>query len=119
MYLFYICFMNTKNNPYKGCLEALVIQLIDQNGAMYGYEITQKAKELTAGNLKITEGTLYPLLHKLEEDGVLTSYFEQVGSRPRKYYKIAEKGGPKVKASKQELTDFIQHLQAFLNPKLA
>lgn len=111
--------MNTKNNPYKGCLEALVIQLINQQGPMYGYEITQKAKELTAGNLKITEGTLYPLLHKLEDDGVLVSYFEQVGNRPRKYYNIAETGGKRVKDTQHELSEFIQHIQAFLHPKLA
>jgi PadR family transcriptional regulator PadR len=110
--------MSKNNNPYKGCLEALVIQLIDQNGSMYGYEITQKAKELTAGKLKITEGTLYPLLHKLEDDGILISYFEEVGNRPRKYYKIANTGGDKVKETKDSLQEFIQHLQAFLQPKI-
>ncbi len=115
----YICRYMKKSSLYKGCLEPLIIQLIDREGPLYGYEITQKVKILTEKQLNITEGTLYPLLHKLEDEGVLEAYFEEVNNRPRKYYKIAAKGGPKVKAAKQELTDFIQHLQAFLNPKMA
>ena len=38
---------------------------------MYGYEITQKVKELTKNKIQITEGALYPLLHKLEAEGIV------------------------------------------------
>ena len=40
---------------------------------MYGYQLTQRAKELTEGELEMTEGALYPLLHKLESDGLIYS----------------------------------------------
>ncbi len=51
---------------YKGSLTTIVMKLLEENGRMYGYEITQKVKEITKGELKITEGALYPALHKLK-----------------------------------------------------
>jgi len=117
--MYYICTTMNKNNLYKGCLEALVLQLIANEGPLYGYEITQKAKLLSNNQMTITEGTLYPLLHKLEAEGVLESYVEDFNNRPRKYYKIAQNGDGKVQDNKAQLQEFIQNLQAFLNPKLA
>ena len=56
---------------YKGSLQTIILKLLGENDKMYGYEITQRVKELTKGELKITEGALYPALHKLEADGLL------------------------------------------------
>ncbi len=58
-----------KSSLYKGLLEPIVMQLLKENGRMYGFEITQKVKEITRNQLKITEGALYPLLHRLEANG--------------------------------------------------
>ena len=69
---------------YKGSLTTIVMKLLEENGRMYGYEITQKVKEITQGELKITEGALYPALHKLEADGVLEVEVENVDNRLRK-----------------------------------
>jgi PadR family transcriptional regulator PadR len=55
----------------KGSLSTIVLKLLDDNGRMYGYEITQKVKELTSGDIHITEGALYPILHKLEAEEVV------------------------------------------------
>ena len=60
---------NTK--LYKGSLVTIILKLLQDNDKMYGYEITQKVKELTKGELNITEGALYPALHKLEAEGFL------------------------------------------------
>ena len=59
------------NKLYKGSLTTIILKLLDEGGKMYGYEITQKVKVITKGELKITEGALYPALHKLEADGML------------------------------------------------
>jgi len=56
---------------YRGSLSTIILKLLGDNGRMYGYEITQKVKALTAGELQITEGALYPALHKLEAAGHL------------------------------------------------
>ena len=76
----------------KGTLKTIVLKLLADNKKMYGYEITQKVKEITKGELKITEGALYPALHKLEAEGVLEVEIENVDNRLRKYYKLTEPG---------------------------
>ena len=50
---------------YKGSLSTIILKLLSKEDKMYGYEITQRVKELTKGELKITEGALYHALHKL------------------------------------------------------
>ena len=66
--------MSKKNNKlYKGTLQNIILKLLAQEVKMYGYQMTQRAKDLTKGELEMTEGALYPLLHKLEDDGLITS----------------------------------------------
>ena len=64
-----------------------IISLLDKE--QYGYEII---KNLSKVGLNIEEGTLYPLLRRLEKEGLLSSQWETSGSRPRKYYKTTEYG---------------------------
>ena len=52
----------------KGSLKTIVLKLLDENGRMYGYEITRKVEELTAGKIMLSYGALYPVLHKLESE---------------------------------------------------
>ena len=54
-----------KNALYKGTLQNIILKLLASEVKMYGYQLTQRAKELTKGELEMTEGALYPLLHKL------------------------------------------------------
>lgn len=123
MYLIvgYICvsqqYMN-KQSLYKGCLEPIVLQLLGRHDRMYGYEITVKVKELTQGALQITEGALYPLLHRLEGEGVLIAEMEHVGNRMRKYYRLTHEGQTSRKNALNELNDFIATLQLFNKPAL-
>lgn len=86
---------------------------------MYGYEITQKVKEMTSSDLIITEGALYPALHKLEGDGLLTVSIEKVGNRNRKYYQLTENGKTETVNRLNDLKDFIEQMQLILNTKLA
>ena len=119
----YICFSNNDNEMknsqlYKGSLNTIVMKLLEENGRMYGYEITQKVKEITKGELKITEGALYPALHKLEAEGVLEVEVENVDNRLRKYYKLTEKGTTETVNRLTELEDFIRNMQTLVQPKL-
>jgi len=114
----YICVMNN-SQLYKGSLSLIILKLLEENKRMYGYEITQKVKEQTNGELVINEGALYPSLHKLEAEGLLTVSIEHVGNRPRKYYALTEKGETETVSRLEELTDFVKHMQLLLNPKLS
>ncbi|WP_422005627.1 PadR family transcriptional regulator [Roseivirga pacifica] len=102
----------------KGSLATIVLRLLEENDRMYGYEITQKVKELTAGEFKITEGALYPTLHKLEAEGLLTTETQPVDGRVRKYYSLTKEGNAAARSKVTELEAFIISLQKVLNPKL-
>lgn len=101
----------------KGTLQPIILKLLENNGRMYGYEITQKVKELTQGKIEITEGALYPTLHKLEAEGVLSTEKEYIGKRVRKYYTLTKTGTSVVTQKVDELSDFMATLAMILNPK--
>lgn len=62
-------------------------------GESYGYEIIQRVHDLTGGHVHWTTGTLYPLLHSLESQGLLESFRRSVSAGPpRKYYRLTAKG---------------------------
>jgi DNA-binding PadR family transcriptional regulator len=104
---------------YKGSLNTIIMRLLEEQGRMYGYEITQKVKEITKGELNITEGALYPALHKLEAEGLLDVEVEKVDNRLRKYYKLTEKGTTETVNLLAELEEFIKNMQTIVNPKLS
>ncbi|MES2005641.1 MAG: PadR family transcriptional regulator [Bacteroidota bacterium] len=108
-----------KSTLYKGCLEPIVMRLLKDNDRMYGYQITRMVKEITKGELQITEGALYPLLHKLEEQGIVETEIENVGNRARKYYTLTKAGKKQTNAAMDELKTFIQSLNLIVNPKIA
>jgi PadR family transcriptional regulator PadR len=105
-------------NPLlKGTLQTIILKLLEDNTEMYGYEITQKVKEVTAGDIKLTEGSLYPALHKLEADGLLETFTQIVDNRARKYYRLTEQGGKEVSTKLSEAQVFIDQLQMLLSLK--
>ena len=112
----YICFMGNQK-LYKGSLATIILKLLNEHDKMYGYEITQKVKELTKGELKITEGALYPALHKLEAEGLLDVEVAKVDNRLRKYYKLTEQGTKETINKLTELESYIKTMQTLLNPK--
>ncbi len=117
--IMYICIVMSNSKLYKGSLNTIILKLLNENDKMYGYEITQKVKELTKGELKITEGALYPALHKLEAEGLLDVEVAKVDNRLRKYYKLTENGTKETANKLEELAEYIKTMQALVNPKLA
>jgi DNA-binding PadR family transcriptional regulator len=86
---------------------------------MYGYQMTQMVKEITKGELNITEGALYPLLHKLEEQGIVETETEMNGNRMRKYYSLTKAGKKQTSVAMEEMKAFMQSLEFIVNPKTA
>ncbi len=108
-----------QNNPlFKGSLTTIVLKLLSERDRMYGYEITKKVKELSGGELVLTEGALYPALHKLEAEGLLSVSVENIGNRPRKYYSLTKTGKKQVVNKLSDLQDFFLQMQTLLNLQL-
>ncbi len=105
------------NELLKGSLKTIVLKLLKENGRMYGYEITRKVEELTEGNVKLTYGALYPVLHKLEKEGVLITESENYNNRIRIYYSLTPKGDSVVAEKLRELGEYIESLQRIIEPK--
>ena len=100
----------------KGTLKTIVLKMLSDN-RMYGYEITQKVKELTLDKIQITEGALYPTLHALESEGLVTTDLEYIGKRVRKYYSLSPEGKSKTKEKISELSDFMNTMTFLLDIK--
>jgi DNA-binding PadR family transcriptional regulator len=103
----------------KGTLKTIILNLLSENGKMYGYEITQSIKELTKGEIQITEGSLYPALHGLVAEGLLVTESVNIGKRVRKYYKLTKQGKSETKKKLNEFAEFVFIMQGLLNLKPA
>ncbi|MCH2225473.1 MAG: PadR family transcriptional regulator [Crocinitomicaceae bacterium] len=99
----------------KGTLKTIVLNLLKENDRMYGYEITQKVKELTSNKIQITEGALYPTLHALEKHGDVITDKVYIGKRVRKYYILTDQGKKTVKERVNELADFMKTMRFLLD----
>ena len=98
--------MASDKSILSGNTTMLVLKLLE-NRDMYGYqiieELSQKSKEL----FQLKTGTLYPLLHGLENDGIVVSYDESADTgRIRKYYKITSKGKGLLAKKEQEWQEY-------------
>lgn len=82
----------------KGSSDVLVLSVL-RDEPLYGYEIAKRIKKESKDIFDMGEGTLYPILHKLEEGGLLNAFWEESTGRKRKYYGITQ-AGKKILASK-------------------
>ncbi len=102
----------------KGTLQTIILKVLKDHGRMYGYEITQRVKDLSSGRLMLTEGALYPTLHKLEAEGLLKTEIVTIGKRVRKYYSLTPKGTTTAGELVTAFTDFIGTMSRVLQVKL-
>ena len=84
------------------------MKLLADEGKMYGYEIAQRVRERSGNKILIKDGSLYPALQKMTEDGLLTFKEEIVGGRVRKYYFLTPQG-------KKKGVEFVSELQEFIS----
>lgn len=90
--------VNALNGKYetqmkKGLLDMLVLKLLEKQ-EKYGYQIISELRERSEGRFSLKEGTLYPVLYRLEEDHLIKSKWSEASGKrvPRKYYVITDQG---------------------------
>ncbi len=104
------------NELIKGTLRTIILSLLTANDRMYGYEITRHVKEATSGKIQLTEGALYPALHKLEAEGLVRTEVVAIGKRSRKYYMLSAEGKSEARERILEFNDFTTTIWRLIAP---
>jgi PadR family transcriptional regulator PadR len=98
----------------RGSLELIVLHLLSP-GEAYGYEIVSKLTARTNGALEVTDGTLYPVLYRLERAGYVAIRWETPERGvPRKYYRLTDEGRAELERLREEWTAFAQAMAGLL-----
>lgn len=109
----YICPMQTE--LLKGTLSTIILKLLAEKGKMYGYQITQEVKGISEGAILVKEGSLYPALFKLKDEGLVETEEENIGKRVRRYYSLTEEGMMETGRRIEEIHKFIELLNKIFN----
>jgi len=100
----------------KGTLNPIILKLLSERKRLYGYEITQLVKEISEGKIELTFGALYPILHKLEQEGVVKTESEVINNQNRIYYSLTDTGKQTAKERIAELEEFVNTIKMLLQP---
>jgi PadR family transcriptional regulator PadR len=94
--------MKISKELVKGSTSILILSLLEKED-MYGYQISQKLKTDSENVFEMKEGTLYPMLHALENDNAISSYWlDAENGKKRKYYQITKEGKKLLSDKKKE-----------------
>lgn len=102
-------------NLYR--IEMLLLKILEE-GDCYGYQLTQSLKERSHGKISIAEGTMYPILYKLLDQGFISDRKELVGKRQtRVYYHLEDAGKSHLDQLIQDYYEMIDAIQSILTPQ--
>jgi PadR family transcriptional regulator len=81
-----------KAEMIKGHLDGLLLAVVASTGPLHGYSIIEELGRRSGGGFTLPEGTVYPALHRLEREGLLTSRWSQATARRRRVYDLTARG---------------------------
>jgi PadR family transcriptional regulator, regulatory protein PadR len=111
--------MSSLEQYRKGTTNIILLTVLNER-PMYGYEIIQELERRSQGYFAFKEGLLYPALHGLEKDGLITSEWQATPQgRRRRYYQLTESGRAALAPAVEEWTTFAANLLALLRPATA
>ncbi|WP_150268159.1 PadR family transcriptional regulator [Paenibacillus tepidiphilus] len=93
--------MKVSKEMLKGSTGTLILTLL-QDKPLYGYELIKQLELRSGGVFTLKEGTLYPILHAMENERWVEAYWQEVDGRNRKYYRILDEGKLKLREKKEE-----------------
>jgi PadR family transcriptional regulator PadR len=105
--------MSSLDQMRKGSTDLLILSLLAER-PMYGYEISQLLERRSQGYFEMKEGLLYPALHRMQQNGWLSSEWRKVEGRRRKYYALTPLGGEVLGAQVSEWKTFLEELRSLL-----
>lgn len=93
--------MKLDKSLISGSMTMLILRLLDEKD-MYGYEMIESLRSKSENVFELKAGTLYPLLHALEEKEFVVSYEEEVLGKIRKYYRITKEGRMQLEEKREQ-----------------
>ncbi len=84
---------------------------------MYGYSLIKEIERRTDGGLRFKEGTLYPALHRLEQDGLINGEWVSVNGMERRYYSLTEMGLEVLKRRRAQWRQFSTAVDRIISPE--
>jgi transcriptional regulator len=102
-----------KPDAFNGQLDSLILATVAEEPA-HGYAILQRLRQRSSGAFELAEGTLYPALHRLERDGLLTSSWSTGGGRRRRVYDVTVTGRTALRKRRREWRRFSTAVEAVL-----
>lgn len=93
-----------------GSTSMLLLKLLDIRD-MYGYQMIEELERRSENVFSLKAGTMYPLLHTMEQKGLLTSYEQEEGGRMRKYYHLTEEGRKTLHQKQEEWKHYSRAMQ--------
>jgi PadR family transcriptional regulator PadR len=97
----------------KGHLDALVLATLETE-PLHGYAVIDELRVRSEGAFDLAEGTVYPVLHRLEAEGLLSSAWSTVGGRRRRTYRLTRRGRTALSRRRSEWAGFAQAVDAVL-----
>ena len=97
--------MASDKNQLSGNTAMLLLQLLSEKD-MYGYEMIETLQQRSNDVFELKAGTLYPLLHGMEDKGLLTCYEQEFQGKTRKYYSITGKGHKELQTRKNSWQEY-------------
>ena len=101
-----------------GAFEMLILEVIS-HGPSYGYEISQTVTTESNGYFDLKEESLYPALHRLEQQKYLTAFWQEVEGRRRKYYKLSATGQKALDTKKKAWRAFTKGVDGILGSQMS
>jgi DNA-binding PadR family transcriptional regulator len=102
----------------RGHLDLLLLNALNRTGPTHGYALITALRERSNGTFDLPEGTVYPALHRLERDGLVTSEWGEGAPRRRRVYRLTQAGEAALTAKRQEWSTFAKGMGALLAWKI-
>jgi PadR family transcriptional regulator, regulatory protein PadR len=97
----------------RGSLDLMVLSVLAE-GKQYGYLIQKRVGQASGGRVELKAGTLYPLLHRLEDDGLVRAVWDDSTGRSRKWYELTAAGRKRLVSQAQEWADYANCIRELL-----
>ncbi len=102
----------------KGTTDTIVLALLAEEGPMHGYDLAKEMRRRAGNSLRLGQGVLYPILHRLERRGLIQGQWEpRVGSPSRKRYRITDAGLEALQRKRAEWRAFAAAMERILEPQ--